>query len=272
MINSTRLLLVSLWVLSSILISARSEGQGFEVSPVILHFDAEAGASQTKTLLVSNYFSKRRAFTVSMTDFTRDSLGGKKFFEAGKYSRSCADWISVSPSFFEVDPNEVKEITVTMKVPSGETSSKWTMLRISATKERTAFDADKGTSGGILVTPTIGVHVYQSPRSNVNFKARISNLKEVTKASDNQRKLSVFVENVGEKNIEAKLFLLIADLENATETKTPIRKVPMFPGATRRVELDLPTDLAPGNYSVAAILDYGHNTPLEGIQTEIEIK
>jgi hypothetical protein len=267
-----KLVLLSIAIIKVAVFSSAAQAQGFEVSPVILHFDAESGSSQTKTLVISNYFSKRRAFTVSLSDFTRDSTGSKKYFDAGTFSKSCSDWVTISPSFVEINPNEVQEITVTMKVPPGENGTKWCMLRVSATKERTAFDADKGTSSGVIVTPTIGVHIYQSPKSNMNFSATISNLKEVTKQTDKERKLSVFVENTGEKNIEAKLFLLIADLEKATETKTKQTKFPLFPGGTRRVELSLPTDLAPGNYSVAAILDYGHNTPLEGIQTEIEIR
>lgn len=248
------------------------QAQGFEVSPVILNFDAEPGGTATKTLTISNYFNKRRAFTLSLKDFTRDETGAKKYFEAGQYKSSCADWITISPSFIEVDPNESKEVSVTITVPSGDKSTRWTMIHVRATSEQTAFSADKGMAGGLKISPTIGVHVYQSPGSNTNFSATVNNFKEITKSGDKQRTLSVDVTNNGDKNIDARMYLLIANNETAEEIKASPTRFPLFPGASRVAKFKLPDDLAPGEYSVAAILDYGHGTDLEGIQMNLKIQ
>jgi len=246
--------------------------QGFEVSPVILEFNAEPATSMTKTVTISNYFNQRRAFNLTLGDFDRNQKGEKAYSKAGQMKRSCADWITISPSFVEVNPNESKDITVTMNVPSGKKETRWSMIYVKAAKEQTSFNADKGFAGGVVVSPTIGIQVYQSPKSNTNYKAALSNLRELTEATDKDRKLSVFVENLGDKNLKCKMYLLIANLETATEEKTSTIVFPLLPGRSREAELKLPKKLAKGKYSIAAILDYGHGSDLEGIQTEIEIR
>ncbi len=246
--------------------------QGFEVAPVIMEFNAEPSSSQTKTLTITNYFNTRRSFNMNLGDFNRNEKGEKSFDKAGKNNFSCANWITVSPSFVEVNPNESKEVKVTMSVPTGENKTKWCMLYVRAAKPQSAFGADKGFSGGMVISPTIGVQIYQSPNSNNNFKAALSDLKEISKSEDGHRRLSVFVENQGEKNLKCKMYLLIANLQTAEETKTPITSFPLLPGGAKIAELNIPKDLASGTYSVAAILDYGKGHDLEGIQTEITVQ
>lgn len=247
--------------------------QGFEVSPVIVNFNAEPGTSQTKTITIHNYFNQRRAFNLVLGDFSRNEKGEKIYYESGKMAnRSCADWITISPSYVEVNPNEHQDVTVTIKVPSGQANTRWAILYVRAAKEQSSFNADKSFASGVVISPTIGVQIYQSPSSNYKYSAKLSKLQEITKPTDKERKLSVFVENTGDKNIDCKLYLLIADLNKGTETKTPVIKMPLLPGSGQYATLKLPANLEKGKYSVAAILDYGHGTDLEGVQIEMEIK
>ncbi len=246
--------------------------QGFEVAPVILEFTAEPSNSQTKTLTISNYFNQRRAFNLSLGDFDRKQNGQKFFKPSGQMERSCAEWITINPSFVEVNPNESKEVKVTITVPSGEKSTKWAMIYVKAAKEQSAFGADKGFSGGLVISPTIGIQVYQSPGSNTNAKASLTKISEITQPTDPQRKLLVGVNNSGDKNLKCRMYLLIANLSDATERKSPGISFQILPGRQQDVELLIPSDLKPGKYSIAAILDYGKGHDLEGIQTEIEVK
>lgn len=247
--------------------------QGFEVSPVLVSFNAEPGTSQTKTLTINNYFNQRRAFNLVLGDFNRNEKGEKIYFESGKLgNRSCADWITITPSYVEVNPNESVDITVTMKVPSGQNNTRWAILYVRAAKEQSSFNADKSFASGVVISPTIGVQIYQSPSSNTKYSAKLSKLKEITTSADKERKLSVMVENTGDKNIDCKLYLLIADLNKGTEVKTSPIKLPLLPSSGQEAILKVPSNLAKGKYSVAAILDYGHGTDLEGIQIEMEIK
>ncbi len=247
--------------------------QGFEVAPVLVSFDAEPGTSQSKTLTLQNYFNQRRAFNLTIGDFTRNNKGEKQYHNAGKLGeRSCADWITITPSYIEVNPNESVEVTVTMTVPTGQKNTRWAIVYVKAAKEQNSFNADKNFASGVVISPTIGIQVYQSPKSNTKYSAQIKNLKEITRIDEKQRILEAEIYNTGDKNLDCKVFLLIANLSTAKEVKTPPIKIPILPEGMQAVQLKLPDNLEKGKYSVAAILDYGHGSDLEGVQMEIEIK
>jgi hypothetical protein len=246
--------------------------QDFEVAPVKLMFDAEPATSQTKTISVRNHSSKRVSFTVAITDFLPSSSGDKKTLPPNSTKRSCANWLNINPSFFDLNPEEDIQIQVTMLVPGEEFGSAWCMLYIQPTTEQTSWTADKQLSTGITVTGRIGVQVYQSPKSNQFSSVKISNLQEITQPGDSQRRFSASIENLGDKVTQCKVFLLASNMVTAEEKQFASQNIEVFPKMSRNIELELPNDLAPGTYALAAIVDYGPKFPLEGTQIIIEIK
>jgi len=249
----------------------QSKAQDFEVGPVRLNFAVEPGGVGTKTVTVRNHGNKRQAFVLTMGDVVKDSLGGRKALVAGTAKRSCANWITINPSLLELNPNEVGDVEVMMRVPSDGYSTRWTMIYVKATRERTVVSADKVVATGILISPRIAIYVFQSPKSNTRYKAMIRGLREVTPAQDT-RTFEVMVENIGDKILDCKVYLIISNLETAKERKADPVKVKLFPDESRIVTLTLPSGLAKGNYSLAAILDYGHRTDLEAVQIQIKVE
>ena len=124
----------------------------------------------------------------------------------------------------------------------------------------------------VLIVPRIVVLVKQSPRSNNNYKATISNLKEITKSGDKQRNFEVLVTNTGDNIIEATVTLALANMQTAKEEKFTPTKVTVYPDGSRTVQLQLPNNLLKGKYALAAILDYGHRQPLGGTQLMLDVK
>ena len=124
---------------------------------------------------------------------------------------------------------------------------------------------------GSLVTPRIAIYVFQSPKSNTKCKAMVNGIREITSAGETVRTFEVNVENIGDKILDCKIHLIISDLETAKERKVDPVKIKLLPDESRIVILNLPSDLAKGNYSLAAILDYGHRTNLEAVQMEIKV-
>ena len=123
-----------------------------------------------------------------------------------------------------------------------------------------------------MLIPRIIILVKQSPRSNNNYKATISGLKEVTKQGDKQRSFEVLITNNGDNVIDANVNLALADMQTAKEQKFNPVKVSVYPDASRVVKLQLPEIVAKGKYALAAILDYGHRQPLGGTQMLLEVK
>jgi hypothetical protein len=248
------------------------DAQDFEVSPVKINFQVEPGESRSRIVTIKNHDSKNQTFLFNIQDFMLDKSGEMKYYPANSTKFSCAEWISISPSFFELKPNEETEITITMQVPVGDYSSRWGVIYVRNAKEQTSFTAEKVLSAGVSLSGQIAIIINQSPSSNTNYFATINRLSELPNQNDSIRKFSANIENQGDKIIRCKVYLVAADLTTAEETVFDPVNVLTYPKAAQTVVLDLPSVLPKGKYSLSAILDYGGDKALEGTQTIIEVK
>jgi len=247
-------------------------GQDFEVSPLKLYFNADPGESQTRYIKVKNHESKVETFILSVSDYNIDSKGKGSYVDAGSLKNSIADWLSIAPSFFELNPNEEKEIAITLQQPADNIASKWGIIFIRTAQEQTAYSADQGLAAGMTVSGRIAIHVYQTPGINKSFKATISNLNELTVKTDTIRTFSVLVNNLEDRITPCKVYLIATDIETAEETMFDADEFVMFPKSSRKLELYMERILPKGTYSLAAILDYGSSSNLEGTQTVITVE
>lgn len=255
------------------LLSVSLFSQDFEVSPLKMFFNAEPGESQTKFITLKNHSNNLETFILSINDYEVNSKGKGKYVAAGTLKNSLADWISIAPAFFELNPNEEKEIAVTMQQPVDDYGSKWGTIMVRTTQEQTSYSVDKAVTAGMAVSPRIAVSVYQTPGTNKEYKATISNLVEVDGVNaDSISTYNAVVNNLGDIITECKVFMIATNIETAEEFSFPDIKFILYPKSSRKVELYLPNNLPKGSYSLTAVLDYGHKNNLEGTQTVITIE
>lgn len=253
-------------------LSCDVSAQELEVSPGTLSFSTNPGSSQTQQVTIRNKGSKEQSFIFNLSDWLTDESGEVKYFSPGTTHRSCADWITVSPALVTLQPNEAATINVTMLVPNDDASTKWSVLFIQSAVEQTGARAvDKEMNLGVQLALRIAVTIYQSPVSNTMYKATIEGLAEKIGA-DNTRKYETKVINTGDKILNCKVYYIISNLETAEEIMSTPYEFSLLPENNKKVEYILDQPLAAGKYSVAAILDYGHNDELEGVQLDIEVQ
>lgn len=246
-------------------------GQDFEVSPLNLYFSAEPGESQTKFLSIKNHSDKVETFILSLSDVSINSKGQGIYEEAGSMKNSIADWITFAPSFFELNPNEEKEVSLTLQQPTDEYGSKWGVVFVRTATEQTAFSADKGVSAGINLSARIAVNIYQTPGTNKSYKATITNMSEITGSKDSIRTFNAVVNNLSDVITGCKVFLIATNIETGEEFQYDDYDFTMYPKSSRKIELYLEEKLPKGTYSLAGILDYGSRTNLEGVQMIIKV-
>lgn len=246
--------------------------QDFEVSPVVMNFNAEPGENQRKQLTLINHSSQPQKYSIKISDYLIDKDGGRKIVPLGSSKRSCADWITISPSLIELNPNQTAQLDVIMTVPKDGFSSRWCMLHVEVAKEQSAFDADKTLATGVLLVPRIVVMVQQSPRSNNNYRASIGDLKEITKKTDKMQVFEATIINTGDKVIDANVYLSLANLQTGKEEKFGTVKSTVLPDGARKITLQMPRITTKGKFVVAAIMDYGHRQPLSGTQLMLDIR
>lgn len=259
-------------ILSVCFAATLSFGQGLELSPVRIDFSLEPGNSQAQTITVRNTSNTKASYTLTAADWYLDEYGNVIRQEKGASKRSCAEWISFTPALVELGPNESRDVTVSLNVPSRDAATKWALVYVTLKKEQTAPKADKDLAMGIEVNQAIGLFITQSPRSNQNAKAKLGEFKDVTPEGGKEKKFIVRTQNVGDKILDCNMYLVVSDLQNAKEEKLDPVTFKVLPEGTALTELSLPKKLNKGSYLIAAVLDYGPNYPLEGVQMQLDVK
>jgi hypothetical protein len=246
--------------------------QDFEVAPVLVSFDANPGENQTQTLTVRNHSNERQKFVLNLTDYTLTEDGTKSALEAGSTPRSLAEWITVNPSFVELNPNEAATVDLILTVPRTGFNTRWGMIQVEVAREQMAAQADKQLTTGVVIVPRIVVLVKQSPRSNMNYKGTVTGLREVEGTQSGLRSFEAVLTNTGDKILDAKVFLALANLETAEEKQFNPISVSVYPDQKRKVVLTLPEQPEPGQYALALLMDYGHRSAIEGAQILLTIE
>ena len=246
--------------------------QQLEVSPGTLMFATNPGSSQTQQINLRNKGNAEQSYIFNLGDWLTDENGEVKYLSPGTTSRSCADWITVSPALVTLQPNETVTVNVTMLVPNDDSSTKWAVLFVQSAQEQTGPKAvDKQVSLGVQLALRIAVNIFQSPSSNTLFKGTIEGLTEKIN-EDNTRTYNSTVINLGDKVLNCKVYFTVSNLETAEEfTSTPI-EFSLLPESNKKISYTLDKPLAKGSYSVAAILDYGYNQELDGVQLNIDVR
>jgi hypothetical protein len=269
-----RIKLFFLLIISAVICFSGFEiaAQELEVSPGTLSFTANPGSSQTQQLTIRNKGSREQSFIFNLNDWLTDEKGEVKYFSPGTTARSCADWITVSPSLVTLQPNESATVNVTILVPSDDMSTKWAVLFVQSAVEQTGPRAvDKEMALGVQLALRIAITIYQSPSSNTLYKGTIDGLTEKID-EDNTRVYASRVINLGDKILNCKVYYIISNVETAEEIMSTPFEFSLLPDNSKKVEYRLEEPLEPGRYTIAAILDYGHQDELEGVQLDVEVK
>lgn len=254
-----------------LIISNFLSSQDFEVAPVQLYFNANPGESQTKIVTIKNHGSQKSSFILSPADFIITSEGGVDYKPANSTKNSISNWMSISPSFFDLEPSEERQITIVVQPPTDETGSKWGIIYVNTAEEKTTFQAGEDLSAGVSVSPKIVIQVFQTSKLNKSLKAKIDQLREIKSEDSTQRWFSAIVTNLSDIIVHCKVFLIASNIQTAEEKQFEPVQFDSYPKNTQKIILKMPKDLAKGTYALAAVLDYGSNVNLEGTQMIIQV-
>lgn len=247
--------------------------QDIEVAPIRVQFSANPQETQTKTITVKNHSNSKESVVLTLKDYLIYKDGSKKILPAESSKNSIAKWITMNPSYLEINPNESRTVQLNFQAPSGDYTSKWGILSVSTAKEQTSFSADKETTAGISLYGRIDVHLSYTPQSErtTNKRVKISNLKEITQEDDSLRTFSVHIDNLGNTIVPCKVYLIASNLNTLKEKTFEPKQIKAYPQTSRTLKLKVPDVLKNGKYSLSAILDYGSSEALEGTQITIEV-
>jgi hypothetical protein len=208
--------------------------------------------------------------TISRSDWDRVENGDNRFLAAGSTGNSCGSMLSVSPLSVRIEPHSSRVVRLSVKTGAALTKECWDIIFVEEVPQRAST---KGNSLQYIFRT--GVKVYVAP-PGLSRDAAIEDMaivdapppkpgsstpaKPVNNASPAataKRQVAIRFHNTGGMNLVSKGRLEFRRLDNSLATQVPIAEFPTLPGAMRRLLVDVPNDLASGDYVVLALIDFG---------------
>jgi P pilus assembly chaperone PapD len=125
----------------------------------------------------------------------------------------------------------------------------WDIIFVEEVPQRAAV---KGNSLQYIFRT--GVKVYVAP-SGLPRDGQVEDM--AVQDSATKRQISIRFHNTGGMHLLSKGRLEFRRLDNTLAMQAPIAEFPTLPGAVRKLTVDVPAGLAPGDYVVLALIDFG---------------
>jgi hypothetical protein len=259
------------FVIFLILSSFFTKAQDFEVAPVKMIFNINAGESDTKILTIRNHANATTKFSLLLADFVVDNDGHSQEMARNSTKNSCSEWLQPEQTVFEINPGESLDVKIKMNAPADDYSARWAMMYVQTLPAETSHNADKSMKTGVILTGRIAVQIFRVAGSNGVLKASISNITEKITSDNTKRIFTANLQNTGSAIANCKITFMASNLETAEETSFAPVNLELLPGCTRTIQFELPKTLPPGEYSLIALLDYGSKTTIEGARYDKKI-
>jgi P pilus assembly chaperone PapD len=218
---------------------------------------------------LANTSDKAVQAIITRSDWDRVENGDNRFVPAGSAGTSCGAMLGVSPLSIRVEPHGSRIVRLSIQPGAALTKECWDIFFVEEVPQRAST---KGNSLQYIFRT--GVKVYVAPPGlsrdgavenmaveDVPVPRATSSTTPVKTVSSvppaTKRQISVRFHNTGGMHLLGKGRLEFRRLDNSLAAEVPIPEFPTLPGATRKVMIDVPSNLAAGDYVVLALIDFG---------------
>ena len=218
---------------------------------------------------LANTSDKPVQATITRSDWDRLENGDNRFVPSGSTGTSCGAILGISPLSIRVEPHSSRIVRLSVQPAAPPTKECWDIFFVEEVPQRAST---KGNSLQYIFRT--GVKVYVAP-PGLSRDGAVENMAvedvAVPRASSSttpvktaasaapatKRQISVRFHNTGAMHLLGKGRLEFRRLDNSLAAEVPIAEFPTLPGATRKLMVDVPSALAPGDYVVLALIDFG---------------
>ena len=242
-------------------VSQRAHAQ-LLVDPLEVTMLAASTSRVSASFSLSNTSDKPVQATISRSDWDRAENGDNRFLASGSSGTSCGAMLTVSPASVRIEPHTSRVIRLGAQPGAALTRECWDIVFVEEVPQRSTA---KGNSLQYIFRT--GVKVYVAPpgltRDGAVEDMEVVDAVPVRAASTTpakpaaRRQIAIRFHNTGAMNLVAKGRVEFRRLDNSLATQVAIEEFPTLPGATRRILVDVPNDLAAGDYVALALIDFG---------------
>jgi len=206
--------------------------------------------------------------TIKRQDWDRELNGDNRFLPTGTGGSSCGAMLSVSPLSIRIDAHSTRIVRLGVQSAAALSKECWDIFFVEEVPQRASAGGNSlqyifRTGVKVYVAPTglardgavEGMEVIDAAVSSSVSATSATNAVAITPATKKQ--ISIQFHNTGGMHLTAKGRLEFRRLDNSVAMHVPITEFPTLPGASRKLLIDVPAGLAPGDYVVLALIDFG---------------
>lgn len=251
---------------------------GVSVSPSTLRFNTRPGATQTKTIKITNDTKKKLTYQVMFQDYGLGPDGKQEIAVNSDYRYALSKYTVVSPTLIELKPHEAKTISVTIDIPPGDANAiaMWTTLVVDQVIDRPKLETPNANNNvvgmGISTGMGFGINVYQNPPNVVTNSVEIESMKYLAANAKQGNRILMRAKNTGDGIGYCLYYIELTNIVNGRQSKLKVKQISIFPGYERELEFELPKDLQKGKYSAMSVLDFGNKDELQTAELEFTIE
>jgi len=210
--------------------------------------------------------------------------GDNRFLPAGSTGTSCGTMLTATPVSIRVEPRSSRIVRLAVQGAAALRKECWDIFFVEEVPQRAGIRGNSlqyifRTGVKVYVAPTglkrdatvedMAIEevpvVASAPASSTPASAQIK------PAPATKRQIAIRLRNSGGAHLLAKGHLEYRRLDNSLAAKVTIPEFPALPGAIRKVMIDVPADLAAGDYVVLALIDFGGAEIIAG-QIDLQAK
>lgn len=256
--------------------STKTEG-GIAVTPSHLYFSTKPGQNKSQTIKVSNNTRKAQKFELKFGDFEMSAAGKSGYSKTGSNPNSFSNWISFSPTFFEVLPGQSQKVTVSLNIPDEPSAyhAKWGILFINQAVERKTIDITPGDNRmamGVIPSYGFGIYIYQNPPNVAVKKVDIISFSNISKPADSTIVLELKAKNIGDGISHCTSYAEIINTSTGKKQRLGKKMFTVLPDHERKFIFEIPRNIEKGRYTVLGVLDFGSKEELQAAELEFTVE
>jgi len=241
------------------------------LSPLLQELELAPGSKKSFQLFLDNE-SKTDNVTIRAYagDMIQEQIGAYALLEEGESEFSCADWITLSDTFFTILPESSKMITAEVKAPRDAFGGRYAAVIFEIVPEEEPAGPKLASVEYHYKMPTfveVTIRRFGGTVKKievVQFKAEpITNPRLIQKVGRNAMSFTALVKNTGNMHVKAKGSLLIKTKEGKRKRQVPLgmgRDI-VLPGAVLEYR-SIVSKPPPGEYIAQAIIRPENQAPV----------
>ncbi|MCM8782964.1 MAG: hypothetical protein NC909_01005 [Candidatus Omnitrophica bacterium] len=236
-----------------LLIFSSAEAATLRLNQTKIRLIIPPGTTKTGTIEVENPSAEEVSVKAYLEDWRYSSTqdGTKEFFPPNSTPLSCANWLTFSPSEFNLPPFGKKAVRYTINVPKNTEGGHYAVLFFETLLGKP--DLKEGVGLNIIVR--VGTLFYVEPEGTIRRKADIENFSVETEKD--KLKISLDLKNSGNVDLTARGTFHIIDQQGRIYARGEFNEVYIFPQDTARMIALWQENIPEGKYDLVITLDLG---------------